>query len=100
MSVPRRRVRCTGTSRCGSAAQAAGHAGCARRGAGEFRPGTAVIDRLGEWFERRTGSRRIRSFLLDEPLPAGTGWVFTLGSVLLALLAVQLLTGAFLTLYY
>ena len=38
--------------------------------------------------------------LLDEPLPPGTGWFFTLGSVLLALLSVQLLTGAFLTLYY
>ena len=38
--------------------------------------------------------------MLDEPLPPGTGWFFTLGSVLLALLAIQLLTGAFLTLYY
>jgi quinol-cytochrome oxidoreductase complex cytochrome b subunit len=38
--------------------------------------------------------------MLDEPLPAGTGWLFTLGSVLLGLLGVQLLTGAFLTLYY
>ena len=38
--------------------------------------------------------------LLDEEMPAGTGWVFTLGSVLLALIGVQLLTGAFLTLYY
>jgi ubiquinol-cytochrome c reductase cytochrome b subunit len=38
--------------------------------------------------------------LLDEPLPPGTGWFFTLGSVLLGLLSVQILTGAFLTLYY
>jgi ubiquinol-cytochrome c reductase cytochrome b subunit len=38
--------------------------------------------------------------MLDEPLPPGTGWFFTLGSVLLALLSVQLLTGALLTLYY
>ncbi len=38
--------------------------------------------------------------MLDEPLPPGTGWFFTLGSVLLALLSVQLLTGAVLTLYY
>ncbi len=28
------------------------------------------------------------------------GWIFTLGSVLLALISIQLLTGAFLTLYY
>jgi ubiquinol-cytochrome c reductase cytochrome b subunit len=38
--------------------------------------------------------------MLDEPIPPGTGWLFTLGSVLLALISVQLLTGAFLTLYY
>jgi ubiquinol-cytochrome c reductase cytochrome b subunit len=38
--------------------------------------------------------------MLDEPLPPGTGWFFTLGSALLALLSFQLLSGAFLTLYY
>ena len=53
-----------------------------------------------DWLDGRTGWRRARGMLLDEPLPAGTGWLFTLGSVLLALIAVQLLTGAFLTLYY
>src|SRR6185295_12660589 len=36
----------------------------------------------------------------DEEVPAGTGWLFTLGSVLLGLITIQLLTGAFLTLYY
>lgn len=53
-----------------------------------------------QWLESRTGFRAARRVLLDEELPAGTGWFFTLGSVLLALLGVQLLTGAFLTLYY
>jgi ubiquinol-cytochrome c reductase cytochrome b subunit len=38
--------------------------------------------------------------MLNEPLPPGTGWFFTLGSVLLGLLSIQLLTGAFLTLFY
>lgn len=56
--------------------------------------------RLFDWLHSRTGFRGARHVLLDEPLPPGTGWFFTLGSVLLALLAVQLLTGAFLTLYY
>ena len=55
---------------------------------------------LFDWIDERTGARRIRQVLLDEPLPPGTGWFFTLGSVLLALLGIQLLTGAFLTLYY
>ena len=58
------------------------------------------MDRVREWLDLRIGYRRIREVLLDEPLPPGTGWLFTLGSVLLALIGVQLLTGAFLTLYY
>ncbi len=53
-----------------------------------------------EWLHERTGYRTARRVLLDEHLPPGTGWFFTLGSVLLALLGVQLLTGAFLTIYY
>lgn len=58
------------------------------------------MKRLFDWLHARVGHRSIARALLDEPLPAGTGWFFTLGSVLLALLAVQLATGAFLTLYY
>ncbi|HKH74066.1 MAG TPA: cytochrome b N-terminal domain-containing protein [Vicinamibacterales bacterium] len=53
-----------------------------------------------DWLQSRTGFRGARHVLLDEELPPGTGWFFTLGSVLLGLLSVQLLTGAFLTLYY
>lgn len=53
-----------------------------------------------DWLHSRTGFRGARQTLLEEPLPPGTGWFFTLGSVLLALLAIQLLTGAFLSLYY
>ena len=59
-----------------------------------------MIRRTLDWLDDRSGWRKVRSVLLDEPLPAGTGWFFTLGSVLLGLLGVQLLTGAFLTLYY
>jgi ubiquinol-cytochrome c reductase cytochrome b subunit len=58
--------------------------------------GVAVKD----WLNSRIGYRKAAHVLLEEPLPPGTGWFFTLGSVLLALLSVQLLTGAFLTLYY
>ena len=56
--------------------------------------------RLLDWLHARTGHRAALHTLLDEPLPPGTGWFFTLGSVLLALLTIQLMTGAFLTLYY
>ena len=62
--------------------------------------GSGVKERLIEWFDVRMRHRRVRQVLLDEEIPAGTGWIFTLGSVLLALIGVQLLTGAFLTLYY
>ena len=55
---------------------------------------------LGDWLDARTGYRDAAKVMLDEPLPPGTGWFFTLGSILLALLSVQLLTGAVLTLYY
>ncbi len=63
---------------------------------------TRLLARLGiaDWLDARTGYRRAASVMLDEPLPPGTGWFFTLGSVLLALLSIQLLTGAALTLYY
>ena len=57
-------------------------------------------DRLLRWIDARTRYRTVRRVLLDEEIPAGTGWAFTLGSVLLALIVIQLLTGAFLTLYY
>jgi quinol-cytochrome oxidoreductase complex cytochrome b subunit/cytochrome c553 len=59
-----------------------------------------VIRKVLDWLDERSGWRRGRTALLDEPLPPGTGWFFTLGSVVLALLGVQVLTGAFLTLYY
>ena len=55
---------------------------------------------INDWLDSRTGYRAARRVMLDEPLPPGTGWLFTLGSVLLALVSIQLLTGAFLTLYY
>jgi ubiquinol-cytochrome c reductase cytochrome b subunit len=58
------------------------------------------VKRLFEWVHARTGYRDAARVMLDEPLPPGTGWFFTLGSVLLGLLSIQLLTGAFLTLYY
>ncbi len=56
--------------------------------------------RLGDWLDHRAGWRAARAHLLDEPLPAGTGWWFTIGSVLLAALALQAVTGILLSLTY
>jgi hypothetical protein len=42
-----------------------------------------VIARLMDWLDDRR-PQSVRAVLFDEPLPPGTGWFFTLGSVLLA----------------
>ena len=57
-------------------------------------------EQLSAWLDDRAGWRAARRHLLDEPLPAGTGWWFTLGSVLLAALALQAVTGVLLSLTY
>ena len=45
------------------------------------------------WLDDRTGWRGLRRHLLEEPLPAGTGWWFTVGSLLLFGLAVAAWQG-------
>ena len=55
---------------------------------------------VADWLDSRTGFRAARKHLLDEPLPAGTGWWFVTGSVVLFLIAVQFVTGVVLTMYY
>ncbi len=53
-----------------------------------------------DWIDARTSCRTLIRHVLDEPLPPGTGWAFTTGSVLLLLLGVQIATGVALTMYY
>jgi len=55
---------------------------------------------IGDWFDARTGYRAGLRRLLDEPVPGDVNWWFTLGSVILFLLAVQFVTGIVLTMYY
>ena len=55
---------------------------------------------VADWLDARTGFRAARKHLLDEPLPAGTGWWFVTGSVVLFLIGVQFVTGVVLTMYY
>jgi ubiquinol-cytochrome c reductase cytochrome b subunit len=56
----------------------------------------AVLD----WLDSRTGYRALLHHLLEEPLPPGTGWAFTTGSILLLLMTVQFVTGVGLAMYY
>ena len=60
----------------------------------------ALAAAIADWLDNRTGFADLRHLALDEPLPAGTGWWFTLGSVLLFGLGVQVVTGIGLALYY
>ena len=58
------------------------------------------IRSLIDFLDSRTGIRAGRRHLLEEPLPAGVGWWFVTGSVLLMLLSVQFVTGVALSFYY
>jgi quinol-cytochrome oxidoreductase complex cytochrome b subunit len=57
---------------------------------------TGLID----WLDSRTGIKAGRAHLLDEPLPPGVNWWFVLGSILLFLLGLQLISGSVLAMYY
>lgn len=55
---------------------------------------------MRDWLDSRTGFRALLRHLLDEPIPGGAGWWFVTGSVVLFLLAVQLVTGVVLAFFY
>jgi ubiquinol-cytochrome c reductase cytochrome b subunit len=59
-----------------------------------------VVARVLDWLDSRTGYRTLVAHVLDEPLPPGTGWAFTTGSVISLLLGVQLASGVVLAMYY
>lgn len=59
-----------------------------------------MVAALLAWLDARTGYRALLSHALDEPLPPGTGWAFTTGSVVALLLGCQVLTGVGLSMYY
>jgi ubiquinol-cytochrome c reductase cytochrome b subunit len=61
---------------------------------------TGTGRKLLDWLDDRTGFRGLRRQALEEPLPPGTGWWFTLGSLLLFGLSIQFITGIALALYY
>ena len=59
-----------------------------------------MLAALLDWLDNRTGYRALRAHACDEPLPPGTGWTFTTGSVVALLVGVQLATGVGLAMYY
>src|SRR5437868_10615483 len=107
MSVPRRHVHAGRTGRRRSAAASAAAALRARRRRPRARPALmpphasrSLWATVSGWVDDRTGYRAGLRRLLDEPVPGDVNWWFTLGSVLLFLLTIQIVTGAALTMYY
>lgn len=70
------------------------------RGATDERGAGGMVGGVMDWLDHRTGFRALRHHLLDEPLPPGTGWAFTLGSLLLFGLSLQVITGTLLAMFY
>jgi ubiquinol-cytochrome c reductase cytochrome b subunit len=58
------------------------------------------MNKVLDWLDSRTGYRAIRDGALNEPLPRGTGWSFTTGSIVTMLVGIQFATGVVLTMYY
>jgi ubiquinol-cytochrome c reductase cytochrome b subunit len=62
--------------------------------------GGRLASRALDWFDERTGVRRLTRKVLDEPIPGGARWAYVFGSGLLFILMNQAITGVALALYY
>jgi quinol-cytochrome oxidoreductase complex cytochrome b subunit/cytochrome c2 len=56
--------------------------------------------RVGDWLDERTGYRALVRRTLDEPVHGGARWAYVFGSALAFLLAVQIVTGVTLAMFY
>jgi ubiquinol-cytochrome c reductase cytochrome b subunit len=59
-----------------------------------------VLKQLSDWFDARTGSRRLIQKALEEPIPGGARWRYVWGAALTATLLIQVVTGLLLMLSY
>src|SRR5260370_28422935 len=59
-----------------------------------------MFGKLRDWFDHRTGYRRLISALLIEHIPGGAKWRYVWGSCLVFVFAVQLITGVLLMTAY
>jgi ubiquinol-cytochrome c reductase cytochrome b subunit len=62
--------------------------------------GFTVLAALSNWFDHRTGYRKIVSALLIEDIPGGAKWRYVWGSCLAFVFVVQLITGVLLMTAY
>ncbi len=61
---------------------------------------TKLFQSLGDWFDNRTGVRKIIHESLYEPIPGGARWRYVWGSTLVMAFVTQLVTGVFLWMAY
>jgi ubiquinol-cytochrome c reductase cytochrome b subunit len=61
---------------------------------------TKLFHSLGDWFDNRTGVRKIIHESLYEPIPGGARWRYVWGSTLVMAFVTQLVTGIFLWMAY
>jgi quinol-cytochrome oxidoreductase complex cytochrome b subunit/mono/diheme cytochrome c family protein len=59
-----------------------------------------VLARLRDWFDHRTGYRRLMQVLLLEHVPGGAKWRYVWGSTLLFVFSLQVITGLLLMTSY
>ncbi len=61
---------------------------------------SSIFSKAYDWLDERTGIKEITHELLDEPIRGGARWAYVLGSALLFIFSIQVVTGIFLTMYY
>lgn len=59
-----------------------------------------MFEKLSDWFDHRTGYRKVRDALLIEHIPGGARWRYVWGSCLVFVFAIQLITGLLLMTAY
>jgi ubiquinol-cytochrome c reductase cytochrome b subunit len=60
----------------------------------------SMASKVGDWLDARTGYRALVAHALDEPVPGGARWAYIWGSVLVACIALQAITGWAMMAYY
>lgn len=53
----------------------------------------SFLRRASDFFDERTGYKKLVAHALDEPIKGGAGWAYVFGSALLAMFLVQAVTG-------
>src|SRR5262245_51327767 len=62
--------------------------------------GFVVLGKLFDWFDHRTGFRKLRDAMLLEHIPGGARWRYVWGSTLVFVFMIQLVTGVLLMTAY